>query len=134
MLADTVLARAFLAQHKYAEAQKEIEDGKGLAAKSQNRANRLQLGIAAAELEAARGGIEQARQSLLAILAEANRTGFLEYQLKARLALGETEMSSGKTTAGHTRLIALKKDATAKGFLLIARKAARADDPKLARK
>ncbi len=134
MLADTVLARAFLAQHKYAEAQKEIEDGKGLAAKSQNRANRLQLGIAAAELEAARGGIEQARQSLLAILAEANRTGFLEYQLKARLALGETEMSSGKTTAGHTRLIALKKDATAKGFLLIARKAARADDQKLARK
>ena len=134
MLADTVLARAFLAQHKYAEAQKEIEDGKGLAAKSQNRANRLQLGIAAAELEAARGGIEQARQSLLAILGEANRTGFLEYQLKARLALGETEMSSAKTTAGHTRLIALKKDATAKGFLLIARKAARADDQKLARK
>jgi len=134
MLADTVLARAFLAGHKYAEAQKEIEAGKGFVAKSQNRANQFQLGIAAAELQAARGGIEQARQSLLAILGEANRTGFLEYQLKARLALGETEMSSAKTTAGHTRLIALKKDATAKGFLLIARKAARADDPKLARK
>src|SRR6266700_1924305 len=134
MLADTVLARAFLAGHKYAEGQKEIEAGKGFVAKSQNRANQFQLGIAAAELQAARGGIEQARQSLLAILGEANRTGFLEYKLKARLALGEIETGSGKVAAGHARLNALQKDAAAKGFVLIARKAAHADDQKLASK
>jgi len=134
MLADTVLARAFLAGHKYAEGQKEIEAGKGFVAKSQNRANQFQLGIAAAELQAARGGIEQARQSLLAILGEANRTGFLEYQLKARLALGEIETGSGKVAAGHARLNALQKDAAAKGFVIIARKAAHADDQKLASK
>jgi len=132
ILADTILARAFLAQQKYAEAKKEIEDGKGLTARSQNRANRLQLDIAAAKLDAARSGGEPARQSLAAILAEANRTGFVEYQLEARLALGEIETGSGKIAAGHARLTALQKDAAAKGFLLIARKAARAHDEKLA--
>jgi len=37
MLADTVLARAMMAQHKYEEAQKEIEAGKGFVAKSQTK-------------------------------------------------------------------------------------------------
>jgi eukaryotic-like serine/threonine-protein kinase len=131
ILADIFLARAFLAQHKYAEAQKEIKSGKDLGAKSQNRGNRFQLDIAAAKLEAARSGGEQARQSLAAILAEANRTGFVEYQLETRLALGEIETESGKIAAGHARLAALQKDAAAKGFLLIARKAAHTQDEKL---
>lgn len=43
-----------------------------------------------------------------------------------QLALGEIEMKSGKAAAGRARLEALEKDATAKGFLLIARKAAAA--------
>jgi hypothetical protein len=38
-------------------------------------------------------------------------------------------MKSGKTTAGRARLAALEKDATAKGFLLIARKAHAAATP-----
>ena len=45
------------------------------------------------------------------------------YQLEADLALGETEMKAGAKDAGRVRLLALEKDATAKGFLLIARKA-----------
>ncbi len=45
-------------------------------------------------------------------------------QSSDRLALGEIEMKSAQTAAGRARLEALEKDATAKGFLLIARKAA----------
>jgi len=124
LLADTFLARAFLAQHKYTEAEKAIRDGKVLASNSQNSSNRIQLRIAATELETARGLTEPARQALISILAEATRTGFLEYQFEARLALGEVEIRSGKIAAGHAHLTTLQKDAQAKGFLLIAQKAA----------
>jgi hypothetical protein len=48
----------------------------------------------------------------------------LYYQYDARLALGELEIRSGKTSAGHARLAALEKESRHKGFLLVARKAA----------
>jgi hypothetical protein len=44
-------------------------------------------------------------------------------QFEARLALGEMEMKSCDTAGGQTRLEALEKDATSRGFLLMARKA-----------
>ena len=65
-------------------------------------------------------------RNLDATLAEATKLGFVPYQYQARLALGEMEMKFGQTTAGHAHLAALEKDARAKGFLLIARKAAAA--------
>ena len=47
--------------------------------------------------------------------------------VEARLALGKIEMRSAQTaTAGIARLADLEKDARARGFLLIARKAAAA--------
>ena len=125
MLADTVLARALVAQHKYEEAQREIAAGKSFVAKSQNRVNQFQLSIATAQLQAEQNRIEEAKRSLITILAEAKQTGLLEYQFEARLELGEIEMKSGKTASGRAHLGALQKDATSKGFLLIARKAAK---------
>jgi len=59
-------------------------------------------------------------------IAEAMKSGFADYQLEARLALGEIEMQSGNPSAGRSRLDALEKDARVRGFLLIARKAAAA--------
>jgi eukaryotic-like serine/threonine-protein kinase len=125
MLADTVLARALVAQHKYAEAQKEIDAGKTFVAKSQNRADQFQLSIAETQLQAAQNRIEEAKRNLIAIVAEAKQTGLLQYQFEARLELGEIEIRSGKIGSGRARLAALQRDATSKGFLLIARKAAK---------
>ena len=122
--ADSLLARALVAQHRYAEAQQEIEAGQDLAARSQNRANQLQLRIVAAQLRMAQDRVEEAKQNLLATLAEANRTGLVDSQFEARLELGEIEMRLGKISSGRAHLVALKKDATSKGFLLIAGKAA----------
>ena len=68
----------------------------------------------------------RAWKQLDAVLAEAKKYGYLIYEYQARLALGEAEMKSGKTAAGRARLIALDKDATRAGFLLIARKAEKA--------
>jgi hypothetical protein len=59
-------------------------------------------------------------------LADAAKQNLTGIQLEARLAQGEVEMKSGDRTNGRSHLAALKKDATAKGFLLIALKAAAA--------
>jgi hypothetical protein len=108
-----------------AEAQKEIEGAGPLLAKSQNRRTLLDFEIVAARVSAANGEPTQTGD-LEATLSKANQLGFVPQQFEARLALGELEMQSGKRVQGRARLTALEKDASAKGFLLIARKAAAA--------
>lgn len=125
ILADTCLARALLAQHNYREARKEIEAGKALVSRSQNRANQLQLEMAAGELYSDQNQLEEAGRHLIAILSAAKQIGLLEYQFKARLELGKIEMKSGKSSVGASHLHALQEVATTKGFLLIASKAAK---------
>jgi hypothetical protein len=61
---------------------------------------------------------------LEATLAEAKEDGFVRYELEARLVLGEIELKSANPLVGRTGLTAVEKDADAKGFYLIARKAA----------
>jgi tetratricopeptide (TPR) repeat protein len=125
-MARTTLARALLAQHKVVEAAREIDLSADLARGSPNREVKINYAITAARVRAATGGTAEAVKSLQATLAEATKYGFLGYQLEARLALGEIEIKSGQAAAGRARLEALGKDANAKGFLLIARKAAQA--------
>ena len=48
------------------------------------------------------------------MLAEVTKFGYLPYQFEARLAIGETEMQSGKSSTGRPRLEALEKDARGK--------------------
>ena len=50
----------------------------------------------------------------------------MNYQFEARLALGELEKKSGHIGAAQAQLASLEKAARAKGFGLIARKAAAA--------
>ena len=82
-------------------------------------------------VKAALGKNAPAATELESVFAGASKHKYLGYQLEARLALGEIETESGKIAAGHAHLTALQKDAAAKGFLLIARKAARTHDEKL---
>jgi hypothetical protein len=57
-----------------------------------------------------------------AALAKARRYGFANYELEARLALGQIELESGNPAAAHRELEALAADARARGFNLIAHK------------
>ena len=126
VMAHSVLARSLLAQHKLAEARKQIDLAAGLAARSPVVEARLDYAIAAARVKGATGSVGEAVKSIEAALAEAGKHGYVAYQYEARFALGELEMRSGSIRAGRMRLNALEKDARAKGFLLIARKAAAA--------
>src|SRR5206468_6845935 len=118
-----VLAWSLVAQGKLAEALKVVDTAKKLLAKSDNREKRLPAFIIAARVRAASGETVQTAKSLEPILAEATKFHLVAIQFEARLALAEIEMKSGKTAAGRARLVALEKDATANGFLLVARKA-----------
>ena len=67
-----------------------------------------------------------ARKELAAIIAKSRELGYQGIELDARLALAEIEMKTGQITAGRAYLTAIESDAKAKGYNLIARKAATA--------
>ena len=107
------------------QAEKEIAAAQALVAKSQDRSKHFEVSLAEARVQAKLAKSSVAQKILQSVLADATTLGFVPYQFEARLQLGEMEMHSGRTDAGRARLSALQKDAVAKGFDLIARKAAK---------
>ena len=125
-----ILARALLAEGKLADATAAMQHARSLAAKSQNPEVRWQTAVAAAHLETAgkdaahsTAGIAT-RTELAVIITKSRELGFEGTQLDARLALAEIEMQSGQALMGREHLVAIEADAKAKGYNLIARKAA----------
>jgi tetratricopeptide (TPR) repeat protein/TolB-like protein len=127
-----VLARALLAQGKVAPAAEAMQHARSLAAKSQNPEIRWRTAIAAARIDTAgkdaahsAAGVA-ARKELAAIITKSRKLGYMGIELDARLALAEIEMKTGQIAAGRTHLATIEADAKAKGYNLIARKAATA--------
>jgi hypothetical protein len=87
---------------------------------------RLEFAIARARVLAATGNADSAMQSLRASQAEAEKYGYGGNSYALQFALAELEMKSGKSEAGRTRMQGLARNARAKGFALIADKAAKA--------
>jgi hypothetical protein len=59
-------------------------------------------------------------------IARTRKLGYFGIELDARLTLGEIEMKSGAVSRGRGRLEAVKKDASERGFMVLAGKAASA--------
>ena len=119
----SVLAEALFDQGKTAEAEAAVLQAQALAKKSQSPVVRADVDIAVARFGPLRDKPADTTRILDAENALAARIGCVPCRFEARLALGEVQMKSGKTAAGRAHLTVLEKDATAKGFLLIARKA-----------
>ncbi len=115
LAARTVLAAALAQEGRTADSRREIARASGLVAKTQNRSARLGLAILSARLQPDRAKLETA-------LDEASRASLAQEAFDARLALGELDLQSGQ---GRARLDELAHHARARGFLLVARKAAR---------
>jgi tetratricopeptide (TPR) repeat protein len=120
------MARVLMAQEKPAEARAAIDRAVERAEKSQNHLLKMEVEITAARIRADWRESSEAMKKLESTLAEAKRIGAVGLQFKARPALGEIEMESGRSDAGRARLRELEKEAASKGFRLIARKAAAA--------
>jgi tetratricopeptide (TPR) repeat protein len=130
----SLVARAQLDQRKYEAARYTVEQAAVLSPQSQEPFGRLSNAIVAARAHRAaeensalgRREASEALRRLRSVVTEARKFGFLGVELEARLAMGEIEMKSGLTEAGSKRLADLEKTAQAKGYGLIARKAAAA--------
>jgi eukaryotic-like serine/threonine-protein kinase len=104
---------------------------KELLAKSQEMGTRIQVEINDAYVNALAHGASATKGAndasdglpLQAAREKADHTGYVGLSLDARLRLGEVELNSGLTRGGRTHLEQLQKDAQARGFVLIARKA-----------
>ena len=124
ILGHTVLTRSLLAAGKLEEAGKEISAIAELAVKTQNVGVRLQYDITASRIRAQSGHRSQAEATLNSVRSQASNAGMIFYELESRLALGEIKMNAAEIDAGRADLAALKKDANARGYALIALKAA----------
>jgi TolB-like protein/Tfp pilus assembly protein PilF len=121
--ARVAIARSLLEQGKPAAAEKEIHAAEIAVATAEGRLLAIGVATTAGRIHAANGRAEEASRSLASALAEAARLACGRCLLEARLAVGEMEMKQGKKAAARERLANLEKDAAAKGFLLVARKA-----------
>jgi len=127
--AHNVLATALLAQGELVKARKEVDLALSLASKTGSLGNRIASTITSSRILADSGDLITAKRTALTAVNEAVAAGIVRYQFDARLALGEIEMKAGDTASGRADLAQLEKDARAKGFGLVAAKAARAPTP-----
>jgi hypothetical protein len=132
--ASTVLARALLQQGKSAEAQEAAEAAMSFSATSQEPMIRLYNAINAARIRKASSGRSAFQKRSMGLIihdlevvtAHAKKSGSLGLEFEAKLALGEAELGSARSTRGLAQLASVEREARVRGFGLIARKAATA--------
>ncbi len=121
----TFLARALLGEGKLSDARGAIGRATSAVERSRSHSERLRLAITAAMVQAASGeraDRAKAGKELRSAADESAQIGFVGLQFEARLA--QAEISSPQSSPNRARLRALEQDAVAKGFGLIAQKAA----------
>jgi len=124
IFAQSILSRALLQQGKLDEARTAIAEAVGLSEKSQDVTVRIPVMLDHANVMAAGKNLAGGENTAQEALNRARNLGLFRLQLEASLALGEIQMTRPNRAVGRARLQALEKSARAKGFELIARKAA----------
>jgi eukaryotic-like serine/threonine-protein kinase len=136
---EITLARCWLAEGKLSDAQKAVGRAMAGSRGSASRPLRFDLSIISASMVSApmvsadvdvtgakrpsRDTVSETEKRLQTSLAEAHRRGYVGYEFKLRLALGELKMKYGQPNAGRSDLEHLMQDAKAGGFALVARQA-----------
>jgi serine/threonine protein kinase/tetratricopeptide (TPR) repeat protein len=118
------LALALLDAGDGSGARSQIEQATNLAQQANDRNLKLMTAIAKARIDAASGKNDEALKALAAAQKESHAAGLVAIEFEARLALGQIELKSGRTADGRTKLQALAQESKAKGFNLVAAKAA----------
>jgi tetratricopeptide (TPR) repeat protein/tRNA A-37 threonylcarbamoyl transferase component Bud32 len=124
--AQALLARALLARGQEEAAREAAERAEAEAKNCELVVDRFAAEIAALRVRAALSEKKRSGaigEDLARIEKDASDLGLTGVALEARLARGEVEMSSGSAARGRPRLLALRTEASAAGFALLARKA-----------
>jgi serine/threonine protein kinase/tetratricopeptide (TPR) repeat protein len=127
IFAQSMLSRSLLQQNKLDEARAAIAEAARLSEKSRNVTVRIPVMLDRANVMAAGKELGEARKAAQQALTQAGKLGLFRLQLEASLTLGQIEMQVKNPAAVRVRFRALEKIARAKGFELIARKAASAN-------
>ena len=114
----------FLAQSRLADAEHAIAQARILGRRSASVALKIEVDLADARVLTARAKGHEAEPLIQRSLTRSRQLRLLGLEYQARLAAGELELKSGKTSVGNTMLQTLQKDALSRDFRLIARKAA----------
>jgi hypothetical protein len=122
--AHLTLAEALLSEGRARDAGLALSRAKALNAQRRYRTLRFDAAMTEAKLLAGAGASAQAMKQLGQVLDEAAQCGYTGYRLEAGRLLAEIELRSGKPDAGRNRLKAVEQEAAAKGFGLVAAKAA----------
>jgi hypothetical protein len=94
-----------------------------LAQQSGDQGTKLDAAIVAALVDAKSGKADAALKALAAAQKDAQTSGMVQIEYDARLALGETQIASGRTNDGRATLRRLAQETKAHGFALTAQKA-----------
>jgi eukaryotic-like serine/threonine-protein kinase len=124
LTATAVLIRAYLANGSVDQAQHAREAARANVSKNQNLAARLDFLIASALLDASVGKVTTANAVLKKSAAEATKSKLAGYQLESDLAIAQVNANHPSSGNPGVNLDKLQKEATDKGYALIARKAA----------
>ncbi len=118
-----ILARALLLQGKIAAARAAIDAGAPLIDRGR-LIDRLEWRLDDARVRSAEGNMSRAEHAAQQALAEAQDNGIVGLQLEAGLTLAEIQIAGPDPARARVGLVQLQKAARAKGFGLVARKAA----------
>jgi tetratricopeptide (TPR) repeat protein len=129
IFAQSVLSRSLLQQGKVDEARAAIAEAVRLSEKSRDVTVRIPVMLDHANFMAAGKKLGEARKAAQQALTQAHNLSLFRLQLEASLTLGQIEMQAKHPATARVRLHTLEKSARAKGFELIARKAANANTP-----
>jgi tetratricopeptide (TPR) repeat protein len=121
--AEITLAESLLKLGRPADAAKEIASTEAAAMNTEARLHRIDAFITAARVHAALHEWSKAQQLLTTAISEANQMSCGRCQLEARLALAELSVRR-KDKNAHGLSATLNKDATKRGFMLVAQKSA----------
>jgi tetratricopeptide (TPR) repeat protein/DNA-binding winged helix-turn-helix (wHTH) protein len=121
-VAYATLARVLLAEQRTRDARDAADQAKTLSQKTKYLSPRFEATIALALVEGASGNTAEAERHLDHVITETRQLGFAGYELEARLERGLIEYKAGKKTGNEAYLESVRKDASTKGYRLIARK------------
>jgi eukaryotic-like serine/threonine-protein kinase len=124
--AKALAVEALIKQGKVEQAQGPLADARSWAAKTQDLETLAIVNVAESRLNAAMGSFGEAEKVLNLAIKDTQTGGFGSTEMDARLALGEVQQKAGNYKAAAGSLRSLERTATARGFVLTARKAAAA--------
>jgi len=121
-----ILSQILLREGDLFAARNASERAGSYLSKCSDREAELMVAMSEARVQAVTGGLasDDAARTFQEIASKADRLGFVRYVLEPRLELAEIEVNLGDRAGARTELEALRKEATDRGFGLIALKAA----------